>query len=223
MHQRRGRFHNFSGDARPTIERGRRDVLVIGHPPTLEAGRPCQPRFDVGRTARPVRIRARLPASASGSRRLRGHQQAHAARVRVAQQGVRLPRWREAPDRAPLRSRPRPRVRDAALRPRLRRPARAAHRRLPRAGRASISTTRSRRPSRSRSRWDRAACTRRRPRWNAAGLQYTARRVEDHGGAVRKCVLTVPPAIPAAAQFRVDYQTGLIDVALSPTSTASTA
>jgi hypothetical protein len=50
---------------------------------------------------------------------------------------------------------------------------------------------------------------------DAAGLQYTARRVEDHGGAVRKCVLTVPPAIPAAAQFRVDYQTGLIDVALS--------
>lgn len=50
---------------------------------------------------------------------------------------------------------------------------------------------------------------------DAAGLQYTARRVEDRDGVARKCVLTVPPAIPATVQFRVDYQTGLVDVALS--------
>jgi hypothetical protein len=50
---------------------------------------------------------------------------------------------------------------------------------------------------------------------DAAGLHYAARRLEDHGGTVRKCVLTVPPAIPAAVQFRVAYQTGLVDVALT--------
>ena len=50
---------------------------------------------------------------------------------------------------------------------------------------------------------------------DAAGLQYTARRVEDHGGVVHKCVITVPPAIPAAVQFRIDYQTGIVNVALS--------
>lgn len=53
------------------------------------------------------------------------------------------------------------------------------------------------------------------PALDAAGLQYTARRVEDHGGVVRKCVITVPPAIPAAVQFRIDYQTGIVNVALS--------
>ena len=42
-----------------------------------------------------------------------------------------------------------------------------------------------------------------------AGLHYTSRRVEDHGGAVQKCVVTVPPAIASAVTFHVDYQTGL--------------
>ncbi len=45
-----------------------------------------------------------------------------------------------------------------------------------------------------------------------AGLQYTCRRVEDQGGVVRKCVITVPPAIPSAVSFHVDYQTGLVTV-----------
>lgn len=48
-----------------------------------------------------------------------------------------------------------------------------------------------------------------------AGLQYTSRRVEDSGGVIRKCAITVPPAIPAAVSFHVDYQTGLVTVALA--------
>jgi hypothetical protein len=48
-----------------------------------------------------------------------------------------------------------------------------------------------------------------------AGLQYSHRSVEDADGIVRKSVLTVPPAIPATALFRVDYQTGVVLVALS--------
>lgn len=47
-----------------------------------------------------------------------------------------------------------------------------------------------------------------------AGLQYTSRRVEDSSGIVRKCAISVPPAIPAAVSFRADYQTGLVTVAL---------
>lgn len=47
-----------------------------------------------------------------------------------------------------------------------------------------------------------------------AGLQYTSRRVEDSGGIVRKCAISVPPAIPASVSFHVDYQTGLVLVAL---------
>ena len=47
-----------------------------------------------------------------------------------------------------------------------------------------------------------------------AGLQYTSRRVEDSGGAVRKCAISVPPAIPAAVSFHADYQTGLVTVTL---------
>jgi hypothetical protein len=47
-----------------------------------------------------------------------------------------------------------------------------------------------------------------------AGLQYTSRRVEDSGGTVRKCAISVPPAIPAAVSFRVDYQTGMVTVSL---------
>jgi hypothetical protein len=47
-----------------------------------------------------------------------------------------------------------------------------------------------------------------------AGLQYTAHRVEDQRGVVQKCAITVPPAIPAAVTFHVDYQTGLVAVSL---------
>ncbi|MFO1414854.1 MAG: hypothetical protein U1F10_13280 [Burkholderiales bacterium] len=47
-----------------------------------------------------------------------------------------------------------------------------------------------------------------------AGLQYTCRRIEDHTGVVRKCVITVPPAIPAKVSFTVDYQTGIVTVPL---------
>ena len=48
-----------------------------------------------------------------------------------------------------------------------------------------------------------------------AGLQYTSRRVEDVGGIVHRCSISVPPAIPAAVLFRSDYQTGLVTVALA--------
>jgi hypothetical protein len=48
-----------------------------------------------------------------------------------------------------------------------------------------------------------------------AGLQYTSRRVEDSGGTTRKCAISVPPAIPAKVSFHVDYQTGLVTVALA--------
>jgi hypothetical protein len=47
-----------------------------------------------------------------------------------------------------------------------------------------------------------------------AGLQYTSRRVEDSGGIVRKCSISVPPAVPAAISFHADYQTGVVTVAL---------
>jgi len=47
-----------------------------------------------------------------------------------------------------------------------------------------------------------------------AGLQYTACRVEDHTGTVSKCVITVPPAIPAKVSMHVDYLTGLVLVPL---------
>jgi hypothetical protein len=47
-----------------------------------------------------------------------------------------------------------------------------------------------------------------------AGLQYTARRVEASNGNVQKCSFTVPPAIPARVTFNVDYQTGIVTVAL---------
>jgi hypothetical protein len=47
-----------------------------------------------------------------------------------------------------------------------------------------------------------------------AGLQYTSRSVEDAGGAVRKCAISVPPTIHAAVSFRADYQTGVVTVEL---------
>ena len=48
-----------------------------------------------------------------------------------------------------------------------------------------------------------------------AGLQYTCRRIEDHTGIIQKCVITVPPAIPSAVSFHVDYQTGMVIVPLT--------
>lgn len=48
-----------------------------------------------------------------------------------------------------------------------------------------------------------------------AGLQYSARRIVDHAGVVTKCVLTVPPAVPAAVMFKTDYRTGLISCAMT--------
>ena len=48
-----------------------------------------------------------------------------------------------------------------------------------------------------------------------AGLQYSARRIVDHNGVVTKCVLTVPPAVPAAVMFKTDYRTGLITCAMT--------
>ena len=48
-----------------------------------------------------------------------------------------------------------------------------------------------------------------------AGLQYTSRRVEDSGGVVRRCAISVPPAIPATVLFRADYETGIVNVALN--------
>jgi len=47
-----------------------------------------------------------------------------------------------------------------------------------------------------------------------AGLQYTSRRVESADGSVRKCSFTVPPAIPARVAFQIDYQSGVVAVAL---------
>ena len=47
-----------------------------------------------------------------------------------------------------------------------------------------------------------------------AGLQYTSRRVEASNGSVQKCSFTVPPAIPARVTFNVDYQSGIVTVAL---------
>jgi hypothetical protein len=47
-----------------------------------------------------------------------------------------------------------------------------------------------------------------------AGLQYTSRRVESSDGSLRKCSFSVPPAIPARVSFQVDYQTGIVTVAL---------
>jgi len=49
---------------------------------------------------------------------------------------------------------------------------------------------------------------------DAFGLQYTCRRVEEPDGSLRKCIFSVPPVIPARVSFRVDYQTGLVTVAL---------
>ena len=48
----------------------------------------------------------------------------------------------------------------------------------------------------------------------AAGLHYTARRVEDHAGVLRKGIITVPHEIPAGISFRADYGTGVVQISL---------
>src|SRR5262245_60746042 len=48
-----------------------------------------------------------------------------------------------------------------------------------------------------------------------AGLQYTSRRLENSAGDTRKCLISVPPTIPAAVSFHVEYQTGLVTVSLT--------
>lgn len=48
-----------------------------------------------------------------------------------------------------------------------------------------------------------------------AGLQYTRHSTEDSTGAVCKCLISVPPEIPATVSFRVDYETGVVKVALA--------
>jgi hypothetical protein len=48
----------------------------------------------------------------------------------------------------------------------------------------------------------------------AANLRCTSRRMVDADGVVRKCQVTIPPAIPAAVMFRVDYRTGVVTVTL---------
>jgi hypothetical protein len=47
-----------------------------------------------------------------------------------------------------------------------------------------------------------------------AGLQYTARRIEDKDGTLRKCAISVPAQIPAAVAFRADYRTGAVQITL---------
>ena len=49
---------------------------------------------------------------------------------------------------------------------------------------------------------------------DAFGLQYTCRRVEDSDGTFRRCIFSVPPAIPARVSFRADYRTGIVTVAI---------
>ena len=49
---------------------------------------------------------------------------------------------------------------------------------------------------------------------DAAGLQYTHRAVEDHAGVVRRCRISVAPAIPAAASLHADYQRGVVTASL---------
>lgn len=48
----------------------------------------------------------------------------------------------------------------------------------------------------------------------AANLHCTSRRIVDADGVVRKCQVTIPPAIPAAVMFRVNYKTGIVTVTL---------
>ena len=99
-----------------------------------------------------------------------------------------------------------------ALRARLRRAARAAHRRLPgdrrdqhllrdRGGEAADDRGRAGR------RADGREGARRRRACNTPASAWRTTRA-----SVRKCVITVPPAIPAKVGFTVDYQTGIVTV-----------
>jgi hypothetical protein len=48
-----------------------------------------------------------------------------------------------------------------------------------------------------------------------ANLKFVSRRIQDGDGAVRRCMLTVAPEIPAAVVFRVDYKTGTVTTTLA--------
>jgi hypothetical protein len=48
----------------------------------------------------------------------------------------------------------------------------------------------------------------------AANLRFTNRRIKDLDGVVRRCELSVPPGIPAAVIFRVNYKTGIVTLTL---------
>ena len=45
-----------------------------------------------------------------------------------------------------------------------------------------------------------------------AGVRYNVRRIEDVTGTVSKCAIGVAPEIPADISFRVDYQTGMVQI-----------
>ena len=51
-------------------------------------------------------------------------------------------------------------------------------------------------------------------RLDDVGLQYTARRIEDQAGLVRKCAISLPSEIPAGISFRADYRTGVVQISL---------
>jgi len=48
-----------------------------------------------------------------------------------------------------------------------------------------------------------------------AGLRYSARRIEDADGALRRCAIALAPGIPAAVTLKPDYRTGLTSVFLA--------
>jgi hypothetical protein len=47
-----------------------------------------------------------------------------------------------------------------------------------------------------------------------ANLKFASRRIQDGDGVVRRCIVTVPPEIPAAVIFRADYKTGIVTTTL---------
>jgi len=47
-----------------------------------------------------------------------------------------------------------------------------------------------------------------------ANLKFASRRIQDGDGTVRRCMVTVPPEIPAAVVFRADYSRGTITTTL---------
>ena len=49
---------------------------------------------------------------------------------------------------------------------------------------------------------------------DAFGLQYSRRRVEEPDRSLRKCIFSVSPVIPARVSFRVDHQSGIVNVTL---------